>query len=158
MSSSSRRQFLTTLAAFGASTVLPARALVAQRAAKSTRPGLIDVHHHVFPPDFVKSTLATYIPQNKALVTEWTPEKAIAEMDASGIATAIGSITTPGVWLGGIEAARSLARKCNEYSAQLTRNYPGRFGFFAALPLPDTEVSLREIAYALDVLKADGIG
>jgi 6-methylsalicylate decarboxylase len=89
---------------------------------------------------------------------EWTPHKALAEMDANSVATAIVSITSPGIWFGDVQAGRTLARKCNEYMAQLVSDYPGRFGFFAAVPLPDTEGSLQEITYALDTLKADGIG
>jgi predicted TIM-barrel fold metal-dependent hydrolase len=67
-------------------------------------------------------------------------------------------MTSPGIWWGNGDEARKWARVCNEFGAGMTRDFPGRFGMFAALPLPDTEGSMGEIAYALDTLKLDGIG
>ena len=116
----------------------------------------IDVHHHFFPPDYL-ADISDRLP-NAQMALGWSRERAIEDMDTGGVATSITSVTTPGVWFGDIERGRRLARLCNEYAARLVADYPRRYGFWAALPLPDIEGSLRELEYALDVLNADGIG
>jgi predicted TIM-barrel fold metal-dependent hydrolase len=78
-------------------------------------------------------------------------------MDDAGIDVAITSISTPGVHMGDDSAARDLARRVNELSAELIQERPDRFGGFAALPLPDVEGALRALEYGLDVLKLDGV-
>ena len=50
-----------------------------------------------------------------------------------------------------------LSRDCNEFAARLAADHPGRFGVFAATPLPNIDATLNEIEYAFDSLKADGI-
>jgi len=79
-------------------------------------------------------------------------------MDKAGVATAITSITTPAMRFLDDAGARKLARECNEYSAKLVADSQGRFGMFAAMPMPYVDATLHEIAYSLDTLKADGIG
>src|SRR5215475_7162313 len=79
-------------------------------------------------------------------------------MDKAGVATAVVSMTSPGVWWGDTAEGRKWTRECNEFGARMAQDHPRRFGMFAALPLPDVEGSLREIAHVLDVLKLDGIG
>jgi len=122
----------------------------------------IDTHHHLFPPKWLAEhtddivAVAPGIPPTAAL--EWSAQKSIDGMDRAGIETAILSIATPGTWFGDVAESRDLTRHCNEYGARLIADHPGRFGMFAALGLPDVEGSLREIEYAYDVLKLDGVG
>jgi predicted TIM-barrel fold metal-dependent hydrolase len=126
----------------------------------SAGPRIIDTHHHFFPPKFTAELVKKLNEpeMQRALRTNWNPKFSLDQMDQCGVATAIGSITTPGVWLGNNEEGRAWARQSNEYGAQLVKDYPGRFGMWAAIPLPDIDGSLREIEYALDTLKLDGIG
>jgi len=154
-----RRKFLAGMAAVGLSAA-SAGALGTARAATTRR--LIDVHSHIVPPFYLAENRDRIAGSRGGEISrawlEWTPQQSLAAMDAHGVETAMLSLSTPGVWFGNAEEARSTARRVNEYGAELVRNHPGRFGLFGALPLPDTEGSLREIEYALDVLKADGIG
>jgi len=85
-------------------------------------------------------------------------QKSLDDMDKGGVQTAVISSVQPGVWFGEVEPARKLARAVNDYGAQMVRDHKGRFGLFAAIPIPDPDGSLNEIEYALDTLKADGIG
>jgi len=117
-------------------------------------PARIDVHHHYVPPGQAQ-VMAT---KRVGGLPKWTPQLSLDDMEKAGVATAVLSLVQPGVWFGDFQEARKLAREANDYGAQLRQDHPGHFGLFAAIPLPDTEGSLREIEYALDVLKADGIG
>jgi len=117
------------------------------------QPHRIDVHHHIVSPLFVEEMRARLQPPTLA----WTPQRSLEDMDRAGVATAITSVTTPGVWIGDDEQGRRLARDSNDYAARLAADHPGRFGTFVAVPLPHIEASLREIEYGLDVLKADGV-
>lgn len=92
-------------------------------------------------------------------VPDWTVEADQALCAKVGIKTAVLSVTAPGpMAIGDSAAGAAMARECNEYVAQVCQKQPGSYGFFAALPsLYDTENCLKEITYALDNLKADGV-
>ena len=148
-----RREFLTGLSALGAAWLLDGRAAEAQMA--TAQPHRIDVHHHHTPPPYLDAITEHKIP---GPVRDWTADKSLADMDRAGVATAVTSITTPALRFLDEGRAQGLARECNEYSVRLAADSKGRFGTFAVMPMPHVDVTLHEIGYALDFLKADGIG
>src|SRR6202023_1570085 len=117
-----------------AATALPARRVFAQ--APEARPAAkrIDVHHHFLPPQYMKEEHERInfghdnVSPNQLLA--WSPSQSSEIMDRNGIATAIASITPPGVWFGEAAAARRLSRMWNDYAAKAIRNYPGRSRMF----------------------------
>jgi predicted TIM-barrel fold metal-dependent hydrolase len=153
----SRRNFMQGVA--GAATLAAAgigRSSEAAAQGAEAKPYRIDVHHHLSPPSYIAAAVANNF--GDGLQRTWTPEKSLADMDAAGVAVSMLSVTQPGVNFISGEAARKMVRECNEYNARLIADHPGRFGGFAMLPLTVSDGSLKEIAYALDTLKLDGIG
>lgn len=138
----------------GPVTPLPAEATQSATA----NPRRIDVHHHMLPPEYANLTRERIleITSGDATVLKWTPNVTLEQMEQFGIASCILSLPVPGAWFAGKENSRKLARISNEYGARLTKDFPGKFGVFAALPLPDVDASLAEIEYAFDTLEAHG--
>lgn len=120
--------------------------------------GRIDVHHHILPALYTAALAKLGIGSGGGVAfPPWDPETALAVMDRNGIATAVTSISAPGIHFGDDAAARDLARRCNELSARLVADHPTRFGAFAVLPLPDVKGALVELEHALDALRLDGV-
>lgn len=154
----SRRQFLAGAAALGANAVLPA----SETPAVAAPAKLVDTHHHFYPPAYMKQWL-DWEDQRKiphfGTQAAWTQENDIEAMDKNGVTTAILSLaSTPGTWFdAGADKAHDMARLCCDYAAEMVRDRPGRYGLFAPLSMLDADATLKEIEYAFDTLKADGV-
>jgi len=153
-----RRDFLKTVVTAGAGALLAQKSMGAQNPTARR----IDIHQHFVSPDYYALLTTKNASSPVPGFAQWkgyTPERNLTEMDKAGVSTAMLSQTAPGVWFGDMNQARKIAREMNEYAAaKMVGAFKGRFGLFALLPLPDVDGSLREIEYAFDTLKVDGVG
>jgi 6-methylsalicylate decarboxylase len=142
-----RRELLKTMAVAGVGALLPWESLTAQVPRRGT--GKIDVHQHTREP----------IPGQRQGNNPWTPEQTLEQMDKFAISVSV---------LSAINASRdrfytpnmdaiAAVRNSNDYHAKLVHDHPQRFGFFANIPINHPDASLKEIEYAMDTLKADGL-
>ena len=157
----SRRNVLAGLAAAGAAAALP-RAAFAQ-AGKAQHHGVIDTHHHFWAPEYQKLSQdwsAAHHAPGDPRSSNWTPAVSLAEMDKSGVQTAVLSLSSirDGFWGLDPQAASKIVRSCADYGARMIADHPGRFGLFAPLNMLDVDLCLEEVTHALDQLHADGIG
>ncbi|MFZ3183376.1 MAG: amidohydrolase family protein [Pseudomonas sp.] len=118
----------------------------------------IDVHQHILPPLYRDYLQAQGISQLAGIpLPDWSPQAALALMDANGIATAITSVPCSDLPFSDALTAAVFTRSCNAYSAKLMQSYPGRFGAFAYVPQQYVPQACVEVAHALDQLKFDGV-
>lgn len=145
-----RRRWLTGALSFGA---LAAAGCAAPGAPAA--PHRIDVHHHVSPPPWVAALKRAKL--DTPPVVNWTMQRSLDDLDRGGVATAITSPTLPAAGFLNAADAADVARASNEYTRRLGDESRGRLRMFALLPMPHVDATLKEIAYALDVLQADGV-
>src|SRR5690348_15713204 len=155
---SSRRRFLAVASAACAATTFT----MCGQAAAADGSKLIDTHHHFYPPTYQKAW-ADWEDQRKiphfGVQLAWSCDQYFEAMDKNGVTTSILSLaSTPGTWFdAGAQAAHDMARLCCDFAAEMVRDRPGRYGLFAPLSMLDIDATLKEIEYALDTLKADGV-
>ncbi|KAF2177458.1 amidohydrolase 2 [Zopfia rhizophila CBS 207.26] len=124
-------------------------------------PSRIDVHSHFLPPDY-RDALANNGHEKldgMPAIPQWSLETHLDMMSSANVSKSIISISSPGTHIvpGKDELGRNLTRHCNSYAASLKSKYPHKFGFWASLPLPDVDATLKEIDVAISE-GADGFG
>src|ERR1700743_638657 len=120
-------------------------------------PLTVDTHHHMLPEFFFEATNEKANPVGGLKPQPWSAESSIGFMDEAGIDLAVTSISTPGIELRDRVDSRELARKCNDFAAELVQKYPRRFGALGSVPMPTIEDAIEAAVYALDVLGLDGL-
>jgi predicted TIM-barrel fold metal-dependent hydrolase len=116
--------------------------------------GRIDIHHHALSAEAIELMRDLGLPTPGQ---QWQLDKTLDMMDANQIEASVISNVIPCDVLGDATLAHRLARQVNEAAAEVVNTQPSRFGFFAILPLPHVDLALKEAAYALDELGADGV-
>jgi 6-methylsalicylate decarboxylase len=118
----------------------------------------IDVHAHYLPASYRDLLLASGYAEVDGMpqVPEWSAAEHVAMMDRLGIATALLSVSSPGVRVSDEVSAPDVAREVNEAGRRAVVDHPGRFGLFASLPLPDVDAAMAEIAHCCDELAVNG--
>ena len=120
----------------------------------------IDFHAHAVTDAFRKAVDELEINVMKEdgfPLPTWSEDQHLRFMTESGIDFSVLSAPVPHLYSQNIDLARATVRRVNESLAALKSRHPDHFGFVGNVPLPDVEGSLRETAYAIDTLYADGM-
>ncbi|MGH3244485.1 MAG: amidohydrolase family protein, partial [Spirillospora sp.] len=121
--------------------------------------GKIDTHHHAVPPQMKEWLIEEGLipPTGGPAWSRWTLESTVRTMETNGIAAGVASAPVPPEVFENRQVAVRGVQACNESLADLVRDHPTRFGFFANVAMLHTDLALEQLAHAYDELGADGI-
>ncbi len=130
----------------------------------------IDIHAHITPEAYIAASRSGETwhgiqPQSVSNMsynprTTWTPQERIADMNSLGVDVQVLS-TNASFYNYDMDASvvAAMARDCNDYVAQLTKDHPDRFSGFATLPMQDVAASVAELERSMNLgLKGAMIG
>jgi len=118
--------------------------------------GKIALEEHFAIPETLMDSAGfvpdSYWPELKSRLLD-IQERRIDEMDRHGVAMMILSLNAPAVQaITSTARADEVARRANDYLAEQVARRPDRFQAFAALPLQDPELAIRELERCVTTL------
>lgn len=115
------------------------------------------MHSHYISPGFAQFLDDYFDGQGDGVPTpHFSIDNYLSLMQEADIDYGVLSISSPHLSAAPDEEMLKLTEEVNDYGANLTKSYKDKIGFFASLPLPLVEESVRAIDYALDVQNAHG--
>ncbi|WP_245339069.1 amidohydrolase family protein [Paenibacillus shirakamiensis] len=117
----------------------------------------MDLHAHYLSPGYKKFLKEKFNDMGDGVKTPaYSIETTLEIMNKTKIDYTGLSISSPHINTGEQISTIELAAEVNDYAAEQQQKYPNQIGFFASLPLPYIDASLRTIKHALNVQKAAG--
>jgi 2,3-dihydroxybenzoate decarboxylase len=111
--------------------------------------GKIALEEHFAPPDLAEPYAQRFSPGAWRQITQGLEDigtRRIAEMDRGGVELCILSLTAPGIQaIPNVSQAIAMARRANDHLAEHIAKHPKRLKGFAALPMQDPQVAIREM-------------
>ena len=117
----------------------------------------IDVHFHLIPKFYADMVYAAGSGPAIGRYPDWSESLALEIMDQFDIATALLSLGQPGVQFCKPDQAKALARRCNDYCAELNAKHGKRFGAFGTVSMWNVGDAVEEVGHCLDDLKFSGV-
>ncbi|KRM58772.1 hypothetical protein C5L31_000563 [Secundilactobacillus malefermentans] len=117
----------------------------------------IDLHAHYLSPGYKKFLKEQFNDMGDGVKTpDYSIDTTLEIMAQTNIDYSVISISSPHINTGEKGSTIELAEEVNEYAATQHQNYADKIGFFASLPLPYVDESLKAIDKALDQQDAAG--